>query len=48
MKAAQFYAAHDVRVMEVPEPEPKEDEVIVDVEWCGLCGSDLHEYMNGE
>ena len=21
---------------------------IVEVEWCGICGSDLHEYDNGE
>lgn len=48
MKAAQFFGPGDIRIMNVPEPQPKEGEVIVDIEWCGICGSDLHEYLVGE
>lgn len=47
MRAAQFYAAGDIRIEDVPEPIPKDGEVIVDVEWGGICGSDLHEYLIG-
>ncbi|KXT17341.1 hypothetical protein AC579_3841 [Pseudocercospora musae] len=47
MKAAQFYDKHDIRVEDVPEPIPDEGQVTVDVEWCGICGSDLHEYLTG-
>ncbi|KXT05989.1 hypothetical protein AC578_308 [Pseudocercospora eumusae] len=47
MKAAQFYDKHDIRIEDVPEPIPDEGQVTVDVEWCGICGSDLHEYLAG-
>jgi threonine dehydrogenase-like Zn-dependent dehydrogenase len=47
MKAARFYGALDLRIEDVPIPVPKGDEVLVAVEWCGICGSDLHEYLHG-
>jgi (R,R)-butanediol dehydrogenase/meso-butanediol dehydrogenase/diacetyl reductase len=48
MKAALWYAKKDVRVMDVPEPpKPKPGWVKVKVAWCGICGSDLHEYVAG-
>jgi (R,R)-butanediol dehydrogenase/meso-butanediol dehydrogenase/diacetyl reductase len=47
MKAAVFYGQKDVRVEEVPEPEVREGSVKVRVDWCGICGTDLHEYLAG-
>ncbi|KUJ23346.1 threonine dehydrogenase [Mollisia scopiformis] len=47
MRAARFYNKLDIRIDEIPIPVPKENEVLVAVEWCGLCGSDLHEYTDG-
>lgn len=47
MRAARFYGAGDVRVEDIPEPTPKEGEVLIDVKWGGICGSDLHEYILG-
>ncbi|HBP63237.1 MAG TPA: butanediol dehydrogenase [Desulfosporosinus sp.] len=48
MKAAVWYARKDVRVVDVPEPPtPGEGWVKVKVKWCGICGSDLHEYLAG-
>ena len=47
MKAARFHGRMDLRVEEVSKPVPKGDEVLIDVEWCGICGSDLHEYQYG-
>jgi len=48
MKAAVWYGKKDVRVMNVPEPSnPKEGWVKIKVQWCGICGSDLHEYLSG-
>lgn len=48
MKAAVFHAAHDIRVEDVPAPTgigPRE--VLVRPSWCGICGTDLHEYAMG-
>ncbi|KAF2624624.1 L-iditol 2-dehydrogenase [Macroventuria anomochaeta] len=47
MKAAQYFGPHDIRVVDVPTPEPEEHEALVAIEWCGICGSDLHEYLHG-
>ncbi len=47
MKAARWHAANDVRVEEVPEPVPSDDEAVIAVSWCGLCGSDLEEFTSG-
>ncbi|MEE8471126.1 MAG: zinc-binding dehydrogenase [Dehalococcoidia bacterium] len=34
-------------VREVPEPAPDEDEVMIRVRYCGICGSDLITYVHG-
>jgi (R,R)-butanediol dehydrogenase/meso-butanediol dehydrogenase/diacetyl reductase len=48
MKASVFYADHDIRYEEnYPDPVTKPNEVKIAVEWCGICGSDLHEYEHG-
>jgi (R,R)-butanediol dehydrogenase / meso-butanediol dehydrogenase / diacetyl reductase len=48
MKAAVFHAEHDVRVEEVTEPRPPgTGEVLIRPLWCGICGTDLHEYAMG-
>lgn len=47
MKAAVWHEKENVRIEEVPTPEPGPDEVQVRVKACGICGSDLHEYREG-
>jgi (R,R)-butanediol dehydrogenase/meso-butanediol dehydrogenase/diacetyl reductase len=48
MKAAVWYGKKDVRIEEVPNPpSPLAGEVQIKVQWCGICGSDLHEYLAG-
>jgi threonine dehydrogenase-like Zn-dependent dehydrogenase len=37
----------DTEVTEVPDPSPGEDEVVVEVDACGLCGSDVHFIADG-
>lgn len=43
MKAARWYHSKDVRIEEVEEPAVQDGMVKIKVEWCGICGSDLHE-----
>src|SRR3954453_1489499 len=48
MRAAVFYAAHDIRVEDVPEPSAlRPREGLVRPAWCGVCGTDLHEFAQG-
>ena len=48
MKALRFHAAGDLRVEEVPEPPaPGPTGIVVAPRWCGICGTDLHEYVAG-
>jgi (R,R)-butanediol dehydrogenase/meso-butanediol dehydrogenase/diacetyl reductase len=47
MRAARYYDRHDVRIEDVPEPEVTPGTVGIDVAWCGICGTDLHEYVDG-
>src|SRR6266540_3718923 len=44
MRAALFYGGPDIRVEELPRPEPGPGEVLVRVRAAGICGSDLHGY----
>lgn len=45
MKAARFYDARDLRVEEVEEPVCGPGEVVISVVRCGICGTDLHDYV---
>lgn len=47
MRAARFYNAGDIRLDNIPEPTLRPGKLLVDVEWCGICGSDLHEFIMG-
>lgn len=47
MRAALWYDKKDVRIEDVKEPQVKDDSVKIKVKWCGICGSDLHEYLAG-
>ena len=48
MKAAVWHGRQDVRIEKVNEPSaPPPGQVQVKVAWCGICGTDLHEYMGG-
>ncbi len=47
MKAAVFHGQRDLRVDDVQEPDTRPGSVKIEVGWCGICGSDLHEYLAG-
>ena len=41
MKCANLHGINDLRVDDIPMPVCQEDEVLVQVKFCGVCGSDL-------
>ncbi|SDY40276.1 zinc-dependent dehydrogenase [Eubacterium barkeri] len=47
MKAAYFYGVEDVRVEDVPIPEIKSDEILIQVKASAICGTDLRIYKGG-
>jgi (R,R)-butanediol dehydrogenase/meso-butanediol dehydrogenase/diacetyl reductase len=48
MKAAVWHGQRDVRIEDVPDPpKPPRGQLQVKVAWCGICGTDLHEYAGG-
>ena len=47
MKSAFFYGAGDIRVEETEVPEIDDDEVLIKVSYCGICGSDITAFKTG-
>lgn len=47
MKAARFYNKGDIRIEDIPEPTIEPGTVGINVAWCGICGTDLHEFIDG-
>ncbi len=47
MKAARFHNRGDIRIEDIPEPVVEPGTVGIEVAWCGICGTDLHEFMEG-
>jgi L-iditol 2-dehydrogenase len=47
MKAACYYGVGDIRVEEVPVPEIGENELLVRVKACAVCGTDNRIYRHG-
>lgn len=48
MRAARFHGRGDIRIEDLPTPSiHTSDDVLVEVLFCGICGTDLHEYVAG-
>lgn len=47
MRAARYYDRNDIRIEDIAEPELRPGTVAIEVAWCGICGTDLHEYLEG-
>jgi len=47
MRAVKLVEAHRLELVELPDPVPAGDEVVVRVNGCGICGSDLSAYKVG-
>ena len=48
MRALVWHGALDLRIEARPEPDPPgSGQALVEVAYCGICGTDLHEYRSG-
>lgn len=47
MRAAVLYDVRDIRLDDIPQPVPQDGDVLVRVKAVGVCGSDLHSYLEG-
>ena len=48
MKAAVFYGKNDVRLEERPKPEADPNQLVVKIDYVGLCGTDVEAYKTGD
>jgi len=48
MKAAVYHGKEDIRVEEVAEPTLDDGEVLLEIDACAVCGTDLRTYRHGD
>jgi len=44
MKVAMYYSSKDIRIEEIPPPRIDNDEILVNMKACGICGSDMMDW----
>ncbi len=47
MRAARWFRRRDIRVENLPIPPVRPGQVRVKIAWAGVCGSDIHEFVEG-
>jgi L-iditol 2-dehydrogenase len=47
MRAARLHGIRDLRVERLPRPEPGAGELLVEIEACGVCPTDVRKYLIG-
>lgn len=47
MNAVRFHGQKDLRFEQIPVPETKPGWVKIKPKFCGICGTDLHEFLGG-
>jgi len=48
MKAIRYYGQNDIRCEEIPMPVPEPGGLLVKVEACAICGTDLKMFLKGD
>jgi (R,R)-butanediol dehydrogenase/meso-butanediol dehydrogenase/diacetyl reductase len=48
MKSAVFVEKQKIEIQDIPKPKIESGEVLLKVEYCGICGSDIHAYKSGQ
>ena len=45
MKALIYDGPESLSFQDAPDPVPKDNELLIKIEACGICGSDMHAYL---
>jgi (R,R)-butanediol dehydrogenase/meso-butanediol dehydrogenase/diacetyl reductase len=48
MRVGLVTGKEQLELVELPDPEPSPGRAVVDIAYCGVCGTDLHAYQSGE
>jgi 2-desacetyl-2-hydroxyethyl bacteriochlorophyllide A dehydrogenase len=48
MRGAVYHGPKDIRLEDIPDPEPGPGQLLISVARNGICGSDLHTYVGAE
>lgn len=48
MRVVEFQGKRRMALKEIEKPVAGQDGVVVKVKYCGICGSDIHRYADGE
>ncbi len=48
MQAGLVTGRRRIELREFPEPEPTSGKAVVQIAYCGICGTDVHAYQSGE
>ncbi|MBR6164712.1 MAG: zinc-binding alcohol dehydrogenase family protein [Clostridia bacterium] len=48
MKAVCIEKPYEIRIKEIPAPEPKENEALLQVLYCGICGADVASFTGNQ
>ncbi|MDG2111988.1 MAG: zinc-binding dehydrogenase [Actinomycetota bacterium] len=47
MRAGLITGKETLELLDFDEPTPADDEVVIEIDRCGICGSDVHAYVDG-
>ncbi|MFK7916318.1 MAG: zinc-binding dehydrogenase [Pseudomonadales bacterium] len=48
MQVGLVTAQKTVSLLDMPTPEPSPEKAVVDISYCGICGTDLHAFLSGD
>ncbi len=48
MRVGLVTGARKLELVEMPAPEPEPGKAVVDIRYCGICGTDVHAFLSGD